>query len=65
MSKKNSMINRKSLRFWLLLISLQCTLSVINCDKIEAPVKEMCPCLPRTICPRSYGMSPIVSTFHK
>lgn len=33
----------------------------VNCDFIVPPVRELCPCLPRNICPRHYGMSPIVS----
>lgn len=34
---------------------------IANCDGIEPTPKELCPCLSRTICPRAYGMSPIVS----
>lgn len=47
---------------WAIILFLQINVKIAHCDGIKAPSKELCPCLPRTICPRAYGMSAIVSS---
>lgn len=44
---------------WCLIV----TIAIVSGDDtgIEEPVKELCPCLPREVCPHNHALSPLVS----
>lgn len=45
----------------------QNALSIVNGDDtgIEEPIKELCPCLPREVCPHNHALSTLVSNCDK
>lgn len=53
--------NQGFVRFLAILIAFQNGFWITNASIIVPPVKELCPCISRAICPRTYGTSALVS----